>query len=358
MATKQIEIAYQAKNNTTGLVDVKAQCYFNGTAKATGSVGSPITLTEQDATNSPGLYVLTIPAATLTTWGVTTGQSNTVTGYINSVTQPARAPFREEVQVYDSDDIEVLLGTPAGASVSADILTANTAIAAVKVDLESGTNSLANILAAITAIQNNAGFSIPFAGPFVIPSSGSNAYLIPLTFYNSVNTLIDPDSNTVTMALVNQSGTSRGSYLGATTAVRVSAGRYTVAISVPSTAIEEQWTLSASYSIGGAATVRNSVADVILDILAAGTALQSTLLATQTTVGTINTAIANGTYGLSALQTQGATTSTNVLANNTILSNGTYGLSALQSLLANGTYGLNALLTAISAGGSVGGRAV
>jgi hypothetical protein len=217
MATqKPVRILYQAKNNTTGLTDVKAQIYLNGSPVAVG--GSAITLTEVDATNSPGLYELFISGATLTGWGVTAGAYNCLEGYIDSVSKSAKAPFREELTVANTDDIDAKLGTPAGASVSADIAAIKSDTAAIKVDLETGPNNLANIYAGIQAIQNNAGFAVPVPSELMIPATGSNAYRIPVSVYNTTNMLIDPDSNNIKVGLVNQAGADRGTYLAGFTA--------------------------------------------------------------------------------------------------------------------------------------------
>jgi hypothetical protein len=350
MAVKPLYILYQAKNNTTGLTDVKAQIYFNGTAKLVGA--SALLLTELDSTNSPGLYQLMVSAAQLTTMGVATGQVNTVEGYIDSVTKPAKAPFREEVEVTDTDDLGVLVGTPAGASVSADIAAVKTDTAAIKVDLETGTNSLANILAAINSIKNGAGFAVPVPAEMIIPSSGSNAYLIPVTFYNAANTLIDPDTNTVTVGLINQAGTSRTSYLSSTTMTRASTGQYTVTTTIPNTAPEEQLIFSFSYSINSAATVRKATTDVITDINAAGLALQSTLLATQTTVNAINTLTTDATNGLAAIKTAVTTVGSAVTSLQTDVTNNIEG-----SGFTNATDSLHQISLAIANIG-VGGRAV
>lgn len=363
MAIKPQYITYQSKNNTTGLTDVKAQVYLNGVAKLVGA--SAVVLTEVDATNSPGLYQLLLTALQLTTMGVVTGQVNSLVAYIDSVTKPGKAPLRIEVELYDLDDLVTLVGTPANVTVSADIAAVKTDTAAIKVDLESGASSLPTILAAINSIKNNAGFSVPVPTPMLVPNTGSNTYLIPVTIYNEANTLIDPDSNTITVSVANQAGTSRNTYLSATTMTRLSTGQYTVVVTIAAAAPEEQLLFSFAYAIGGNATVRKASTNVIPDVTADGLALQSTLLATQTTVNANNALLSNATYGLSALQVIEA-------ANQGTLNNATYGLPALQtqgaanaSALAaiegtgfvTGTDSLHQLSQAIANIG-VGGRAV
>lgn len=323
---KPLRILYQAKNNTTGLTDVKAQVYLNGVAKAVG--GSAIVLSEVDSVNSPGLYELLILAATLTTWGVAAGSYNCIEGYIDSVSHSAKAPFREELTVANTDDIDSKLGSPAGASVSADIAAIKSELgtpagasvsadiaavkadtAAIKVDVESAASSLPNILAAVQAIQNNAGFAIPVPAQVIIPPSGSNTYKIPLTIYNEKNQLVDPDSSSIIVGLVNYAGVDRGSYLTGSSgspatvaATRDSLGQYHVDVVIPSSAPQEELIFTFSYAIGGAATARKAVTVAVTDVNADGFALQTTLLATQTTVNSIQSEVTDGSSGLAAIK--------------------------------------------------------
>lgn len=329
---KPIRILYQAKNNTTGLADVKAQCYFNGVAKAVGA--SALALSELDATNAPGLYELLISAATLTSWGAASGQTNTVEGYISSTSLPAKAPFREEVTVSNADDLEAHL-----VSQDTAIAAVKSDTSAIKTDLESGAYSLATILSAVQAIQNNAGFSIPVPATMLKPSTGSNSYRIPLTIYNERNLLLDPDTNSIVVTLVNQAGADRSSYLAGVSgtsapAVRDSLGQYHIDVAIPSTASQEELIFGFAYAIGGAATARRAVSEIITDVQADGFALQSTLLSVQTTTSSTNTTVLDSTFGLAAANTlQGLIkTQTDKIAD------ANFGLSALKAaIVANGT---------------------
>jgi hypothetical protein len=353
---KNLRFEYQAKNNTTGLTDVKAQVYLNGVAKAVG--GSAITLTEVSATNAPGLYELLISAATLTAWGVATGQTNTISGLIDSATKPASAPFREEVTVANADDN------------SLDIAAVKSDTAAIKTDLESGVSSLANILAAVQTIQNNAGFAVPVPAEITRPGSGSNVYRIPVTIYNSSNSLIDPDSNSIVVTLANSAGADRGTYLtgysaGSAPMVRDSLGQYHIDLTLTSSATIEELIFTFSYAVGGAATARKSTTEVITDVASDGFALQSTLLSTQTTVNDTNTRVQDiqakvndGTYGLAAANTlQGL-----IKTQTDKIGDGTIGLAALKSMLdaieGSGFATLTDSLTAISARIYTGGKAI
>lgn len=361
MATqKQLRFLYQAKNSATGLVDVKAQVYVNGVSKAVGV--SAIVATEMDSSNSPGVYEVVITSAQLTTWGVAQGVYSAIEVKVDSASKPAETIFRQELTVANTDDIDLKIGAPVGASVSADIAAVKSDTSAIKVDLETGASSLATILAAVQAIQNNAGFAVPVPATLVKPASGSNTYRIPVTLYNSKNALVDADTNSIVVSLVNQSGADRSTYLtgnasGTAPMVRDSLGQYHIDVAIPSTAAQEELLFNFAYAVGGVATARRTVSEIITDVNADGFALQSTLVATQTTVNAINalvtdpvnglanieSQIANGTYGLSALQALSA-------AIQSLLTNGTYGLAAINTAvgavsttLANATYGLSAL---------------
>lgn len=341
---KSLRIQYQAKKNQTGLTDVKAQIYLNGVAKAVG--GSAVALTEIDATNAPGMYLLTLSGATLTGYGVATGQENTIHGEIDSASLSAPAPFRVDVNKADLDDLDIKLGTPAGASVSADIAAVKTDTAAIKTDLETGASSLASILTAIQAIQNNAGFSVPVPAQLIVPSSGSNLYRIPVTLYNSTNALVDADTQTVTVHLANQAGTSRDSYLGSTTMVRDSLGQYHVDVTIAAAAPIEELLFTFTYSIGGAATARKSVTETAAEAASSGTALQSTLLDVQGDVDNVESIVASGTFGNAAIKTA-------VDAIQSDLTNNVEGTGFV-----NSTDSLHAISVFLSANIFQGGRAV
>lgn len=352
---KQIRFLYQAKNNTTGLADVKAQVYVNGVAKAVGA--SALTGVEVDSTNSPGIYEITLSAANLTTWGVVAGTYSALEVVVDSATKPAKAIFRTEATVANTDDIDSRLGAPAGASVSADIASVKSDTAAIKVDLESGASSLATILSAVNAIANGAGFAMPVPATLIKPSSGSNSYRLPLTIYNSKNVLIDPDTNAITVTLVNQSGADRSSYLTGVSgtsapAVRDSLGQYHIDVAIPSTASQEELIFGFAYAVGGAATARKAVSEIVTDVNADGFALQSTLLSTQTTVNSINTLATDATNGFAAIKTQTVSNQTAITALQTDITNNVEGTGFSAS-----TDSLHQLSLAIANVG-VGGRAV
>lgn len=359
---KSIRGLYQSRNGLLSLSNVKLQLYVEGVAKSVGA--SAIALTELDSTNSPGVYEYFISSAALTTAGVVPGQ--VVELVINSATQLAQSIVKERAVAYLTDDLGALiglsttgtitsdiaavqtkLGTPAGASVSADLAAIKADSAAVKADLETGSASLQTILTNIQSLQNaSIGNGVGFVLPtMIIPSTGSNTYKIPITIQNDNGALVDPVGQTITVGVTNAAGTDRGAFLSGSTgspanvtATRSSTGQYYVTVQIPSTEIEEELIFSFAYTIGANPMVRFGVSQTIADTATAGYALQATLLATQTTVNTINSAIANATYGLSALQA--------------LLTSGTSGLAVIAGLLNNGTNGLVAINNNVSSVGT------
>ncbi len=366
MALKPIKVLYQAKNNTTGLTDVKAQVYVNSVAKAVGV--SAIVLAELDATNSAGEYTLTISGATLAGYGAVAGDDIEIK--IDSATKSAPSGIRFTATAFSTDDLDAHLVTQ-----DTNIAAIKSDTSAIKTDLESGASSLATILSAVQAIQNNAGFSLPVPATLIKPSAGSNTYRLPITIYNEKNLLIDPDTSSIVVTLVNQAGADRSSYLTGVSgtsapAVRDSLGQYHIDLGIPSTASQEELIFSFAYAIAGAATARKAVSEIISDVQADGFALQTTLLSVQTTVNDADALLNNATYGLSAANTlQGLIkTQTDKLGDATI------GLSAIKAQtvaiqaeivnnvegagFATATDSLHAISAYISANVFSGGRAI
>ena len=66
MALKDQRLYYMSRNLISGLADVTADVYKDGVSTP---VATNSNLAELDNTNSPGLYMLEISPATLTTYG-------------------------------------------------------------------------------------------------------------------------------------------------------------------------------------------------------------------------------------------------------------------------------------------------
>ena len=329
MALKPIKVLYQAKNYATGLTDVKAQVYVNGIAKAVA--GAAIALVELDATNAAGDYLLSISASAQAAWPAVAGDDIEIK--IDSASKSAPANARFVATAISTDDLDSHLVTQdtAIAAVKSDT-------AAIKLDLETGSSSLATILSAVQAIQNNAGFSAPVPATLIKPLTGSNSYRIPYSLYNEKNLLIDADSNSIVVTLVNQAGADRSTYLtgnaaGSAPAVRDSAGQYHIDLAIPSTASQEELIFSFAYAIAGAATSRRAVSEIITDVAADGFALQTTLLDVQTRITDVQTKVNDATIGLAAANALQSLIKTQTDK----IGDATIGLSAIKAaIVANG----------------------
>lgn len=346
MAFKPIVINYTSRNNKTLMTDIKGQVYVDGVAKAVAA--SALTFSELDAVNAPGVYFLVVTAVLLASFGASNGATLEV--FINSASQPASAQFKQTVTSISTEDLDAHL-TLQDATLSAIQTTGadtNTKVGAIKVDLETGPNSLASLALAIAAvqsavgsIQNTTNFSASIPEPITRPGSGSNVYRLPLRLMNDKGLMADADSNIITVSASNAAGIDRGSILtgysgGTANAIRDSLGVYHIDMSIPASQAIEGLNFTFIYSVAGVVFNQGRAGAVVTDVQADGFALQATLLATQTTVNDADALLNNVTFGLSAANTLQS-------AIQSLLLNGTYGLSALQSILSNGTYGLSAL---------------
>jgi hypothetical protein len=360
MAFKPITIIYNSKNYRTGLTDVVGEVYYNQAAVAVG--GSAIAFTELDATNAPGTYYAVISGANQTTYSAANG--GIISVYVNSVTAPAAAEFKQIVTSESTDDLAASLATlqTTANTISTNVSTILTDVGVIESDVTDATIGLAaiktainNLSSQVSSVQNNTSFVclIPENG-FVLPVSGSVVYQIPINVCNASGSVADPDSNTITISLVNVSGTDEGSILtgyvapvfpatvGTAPAVRVGTGQYYIDLTLPSTFTPQELIFSFAYTISSSPYNFQRGALIVTNVQADGFALQSTLLAVQTTVNDVDTVVNNGTYGLAALEA--------------LLTNGTFGLSAIETtatanntLLTNATYGLSALNTSLVA---------
>ena len=356
MALKPIELFYQAKNSGTGLT-VKAQVYKNDVAVAVGV--SALTLAALDATNAPGFYKLIVSPSVLASLGFVAGDILEAEIDATDSGKSAPAGYKEKCTAVSTDDIEATLGTPAGASVSADIAAIETKLgspagasvsadiaavksdtAAIKVDLESGSYSLQTILSNIQSLQNaSIGNGVGFVLPLmIIPSTGSTSYKIPITIQNNDGALIDPNSNLVTVGLLDSSGADFGAYLvghsgspATVAATKDSTGQYHVMVAIPSTAVQSELVFSFAYTIGSNAMVRYGVSQLETDMSASGFALQSTLLSVQSTVNGIDAVVTDSGYGNAALKSELDLVKTQTDK----ISNGTYGLAAIETIVSS-----------------------
>lgn len=359
IAPKALRFDYQSLGATTGLTDVKANVYVAGVAKAVGA--SALACSELDSANSKGVYTLVLTSAQLVSFGIAAGGENTVEVTFNSATKPYPTPIKGVAQYATADDVIAYIGSPSTGTIAGDILQTYNRLgapsgASVSADIAGLITSNATLLSQLTALTNAAqsGSGIAAALPPFLTGSAANTYLIPFTILNSDGALVNATGNVV-VGLKNQAGADRGSYLTGSSgspavvnATAVSTGQYTITVVVPANAPEEELIFSVNYTVNGNATVKYYVCQLTLDEANSGFALQTTLLSVQTTVNTINTAVGNATYGLSALQAILSNATSGLPALYSYLSSGTTGVPAVLSLLNNGTYGLAALGSALT----------
>ncbi len=142
--------------------------------------------------------------------------------------------FAESVLIYNR------LGAPAGASVSADVAAALTAI-----------NNINNLSALAVLISPNT---------LVRPSAGSIAYPFVFLVKDAEGHLLDVDTNTVTLAVVNAAGTDRSGNLSGVT--HVGTGQYGFTYTVSSAHVDEGLRFSASGTVQTATRLAYANAEV------------------------------------------------------------------------------------------------
>jgi hypothetical protein len=133
----------------------------------------------------------------------------------------------------DTQDLQTRIGTPAGASIAADIATRASS-------------------SEVTAIQNNTRVVrvVPTVMERPDAGAGSLVYRVEALLYDAVGNMEAPDS-APTMDVVNQAGTSRNANLDSTTGALVSTGRYRWLYTVPEAHALEQLVFTLSVVEGG-----------------------------------------------------------------------------------------------------------
>ncbi len=136
----------------------------------------------------------------------------------------------------DTQDIQTKIGTPAGASVSADIATN---------------------LGAIQNIQNNTRLTSAIPSYMLVPGSGNNVYKVSVNFYDTDGNMEDPDSNDLGIKASTFDGSSKSALLyqdsavtspltnsgisGYKKLVRIGTGQYECYVKIASTELADQW---------------------------------------------------------------------------------------------------------------------
>tara|TARA_Y100001973_G_scaffold96919_1_gene152323 strand:- start:57 stop:3413 length:3357 start_codon:yes stop_codon:yes gene_type:complete len=212
------------------------------------------------------------------------------------------------------------LGSPAGASMSADIAAIKVDTAAAVADLANGTDGLGalktlidNVQTAVNAVQNNTRFVAAVPGKLNRPASGSEAVAIACYLYDEAGNMEDPDSNELFVKISQMDGTAlagryfsdsglssaisasgSGTFSGYYPLTRVSAGKYAffykndTGHDEENLGVEFGWVEGSTARYQGRAMQISDAAD--LDTI-------------KSTVDGIQTDLSNGTDGLGALKT-------------------------------------------------------
>lgn len=122
-------------------------------------------------------------------------------------------------------DLSAKVGTPANATVSADIaqVEANVLTRATQTSVD-------NLLTAVQSIQNNTTFSAIVPQDITPPDTGTETYSVFVTLYNTSGQLVDPDSNVMDISMEHADGTPVFGPVGMT---RLSLGQYKYDLVIP-----------------------------------------------------------------------------------------------------------------------------
>ena len=261
---KTQRLYYMSRNLTSGLSDVRADVYKDGVSTP---VATDVLLTELDATNSPGLYVLELPSATLSGYG---GAGTYVT-FINSLSKLAPATVKFEVKVNDTDDLEVhllaieakidLMATAQGA-MQADVTSIRASVEDSNAVLRDGNIGNANlkalieqVISAVSSVQNNTRFVGIVPPRMVQPDAMGtfNTYRVDVRLFDMDGNPEDPDTDKISVTVQNESGTDRTNLLDGFTAgpvdcSKVAVGQYFVDVKIADTTALEQLRFAFDYS--------------------------------------------------------------------------------------------------------------
>ena len=357
MSLKTERFLYVARNNQTGLADVRANLERNGVSVATN-----VALAEVDAVNFPGVYELVLTPAQLATYG----GSGFYSVKIDSVSKTAPATTARWVLNNDADDLAAQMVTVETKVDS--LITSQSAQDLVLSNIQTkvtDTNSLSNsavfgfsalknlidsLSSKISNIQNNTMFSADVNTTLVRPESGSKTYRIPIRIFDMDGNPEDPDTNEVLVSVKDESGNDRNNLLfgyvaGAVAAVRDGVGIYHIDVVIAGSTQLEQLIFEFAYSeTNNAITITKNhtrTSEIVASVQASGLAQQATLQEVlddtsvmQPQVEDIQLKVNNATYGLAALKTLLDSIDGVNDANNALLTNAGYGLSALASQIA------------------------
>lgn len=351
--TRSHRVVYTARNAQTGLADVVAKVRRNG-VYVLGTGTTPLPLTELDN----GRYELVLSAAQLNL----AGGAGFYDFYINSSSKDAPATKAEYIAEKNEDDLSTHLGTIETKvdSIQADTNDLQVNMASVKATVESTNTEVISplhglaqlksyldaIQSAVSNIQNSTRFVATIPDQLVRPQTGLRRYRSEIRLFDTAGNMEDPDANTITVSVKDESGNSRNSYLvgsvsGSTVAAtRDSQGIFHIDLDIPNTADIEQLSIYYNYNENGLAQSQVRTTQVLEEVQASGLALEATsqdiLLDTadmQPRVLDIQNKVNDANYGLSALKVLLDAITIDAQASVDYLTNATFGLSAIKNLV-------------------------
>lgn len=356
MALKTQRVFYSARNLQVGLSDVKANIYKDGNS---APVATALALSELDAVNAQGVYLLALTPAQLVGWG----GKGVYLAKIDSVSKPAPATAKIVVLENDEDDLEAhlvsietkidsVISSLAAqdvelASIKSTVQSSNAVLTDVNVGNANLKNILDNIVSAVTSVQNNTSFVGVLPAEMIIPNNGTQLYQIPMRIRDAEGNMEDPDNNEVFVTIKNEAGLDRTALLvgyvgGPVQATRTALGKYHVEVEISNTAAVEQLIFEFTYTENGQVQSHVRTANTVPDTQASGFALQTTLLEVltdtmdiQPRVLTIQAILEDANYGNSAIKALLSVVNGIVGSNNALLADNVFGLEALQAIAAS-----------------------
>lgn len=294
MAIKPVRVVYTSRNFLTGLSDVRAEIFKHNGVQFVSAM-SNVVLSEIDAVNMPGLYVLNLSVSDINTMG----GLGTYIIKMNSASKNAPATFKLEVLANNNDDIESHLTTIEGkvdslisgqSSIASELATVKTLSQSTNntiIDPLVGNANLKALIeqaiSAVQSVQNNTSFIASVSPQMIVMGSGANTYKIPIRVYNTNGSLEDPDLQKVYVSIKNEAGLDRTNYVvgflgGPVEATRISTGIYEADISIPDTASLEQLIFDFTYTENSNTLNFVRTSELVEEAQATGLALQTTLL--------------------------------------------------------------------------------
>lgn len=348
-------LVYSAKNYTTGLTDVTATIFKDGSDIP---VATGIALDELNSTDAPGRYKLTLSPSQINSFGGV-GDFKIL---IDSTSRRAPATASLKIKQNDNDDLAALITTVSGKidiletkidAIQSDLTTVKTKVESTNDALLTGPNALQTIkglvetaLSGITSMRQATRTVVAFPAQLITPPTGLERYTIPINIHNTDGALEDPDGPNVYAELRNAAGLDRSNYLkgftsGPFNATRLDTGKYKVELEIPAGAAKEQLNLIVSYTENTVPMEAVRTANIVSSVDASGLAQQVTAQAIlddtsvmQPQVATMLSELQSATYGLAILK--------NSL--NTIDST----MNSLDSIVNSNTIGNQAIIDAIA----------